>query len=46
MQERKPDQYDFIGYVLAATILIPLGWWLKTADPLGLSHFFAQFVGY
>jgi cytochrome b len=36
-QPRKPDFYDWIGYVLATAILLPLGWWLKTnyADSIG-----------
>lgn len=45
-KDRKPDFYDWIGYVLAAAILLPLAWWLKAADPLGLTEFFAQFFGH
>jgi hypothetical protein len=44
-QRRRSDVYDWIGYVLAAAILIPLGWWLKTTDPLGLNPFFASWFG-
>lgn len=34
-QPRKPDFYDWIGYVLATAILLPLGWWLKESGILG-----------
>lgn len=34
-KDRKPDHYDWIGYVLAAAILLPLGWWLKESGILG-----------
>lgn len=45
-QKPRISGYDLFGYAVAAAILIPLGIWLKATDPLGLSHFFAQFVGY
>lgn len=35
--QTKPDFYDWIGYVLAVALLLPLAWWLKAnyADSIG-----------
>lgn len=38
----KPDRLTIISTLIAAAILIPIGWWLKETDPLGLTNFFAQ----
>lgn len=31
----KPTALDFISYLLAAAILIPFGWWLKSNELFG-----------
>ena len=35
----KPDIFDWVGYVLAAAILVPLGFWLKTNHADAIGHF-------
>jgi hypothetical protein len=31
----KPDAISFISYLLAAAIIIPIGWWLKANEVFG-----------
>jgi hypothetical protein len=28
-QDRKPDSSSLLSYLIAAAVLIPVGWWLK-----------------
>lgn len=32
MQQREPDIWDTLGYLVAAAILVPFGMWLKQTD--------------
>lgn len=39
--EENPDPLTIISYLIAAAILIPIGWWLK--ENLGLAEWLRSF---
>lgn len=42
----KPDAISLAGYLLAAALLLPLGWWLKANYAEDVGAFVLSFFGY